>query len=202
MPKLTAMQGDRAALRQHAQQKLNAGIAPSTRGWGVSVEALELLHRLASAPASAADALKLLHELQVHQVELDLQHAQLEAGERELGDGLARYRVLFEQAPVAYFSLDGLGQVEECNHAGADLLGVSAEEACGRPFTAFLSAEGRLRFAGLLAALRGGSRSPSCSVSAGSGGSDSPNWRLTVSGVPGGEAILLVVTQAAVPPER
>lgn len=201
MPQLTAISSDRADLRQHAQQRLNAGIAPSTRGWGVSVEALELLHRLASAPASAADALKLLHELQVHQVELDLQHAQLEAGERELGEGLARYRALFEQAPIAYFVLDGLGQVEECNHAGVDLLGISGEEACGRPFAAFLSAEGRLRFAALLVALRGGSRRPTCSVPAGNSGSDSSGWRLGVSGVPGSDAILLVVTQAAAPPE-
>jgi hypothetical protein len=101
MPPFIADSSGQPTLRQQAHHQLVAGVAPQSRGWGVSVEALTLLHRLASQPGSASDALKLLHELQVHQVELDLQQAQLEANERELNDELSRYRLLFEQAPSA-----------------------------------------------------------------------------------------------------
>lgn len=77
-------------LRQHAEARLNGGQAPKTLGWSSSAQALSLLHRLASDPASAADALKLLHELQVHQVELDLQHEQMEQQLLELSETLRR----------------------------------------------------------------------------------------------------------------
>jgi PAS domain-containing protein len=201
MPQITAEPGERATLRHDAQQRLNAGNAPSTRGWGVSVEALTLLHRLASTPASAADALQLLHELQVHQVELDLQQAQLEASENELTEGLAHYRMLYELAPTAYFVLNPSGEIEECNRAGAALLEAPGEEVSGRHFGAFLSAEGRLRLAQLLDTLpRGGATSPPCSVQPANTVDDSHRWKITVSTVPASEALLLVATQGSVSP--
>lgn len=201
MSQISAEPGERATLRQNAQQRLSAGNAPSTRGWGVSVEALTLLHRLASTPGSAADALQLLHELQVHQVELDLQQAQLEASENELTEGLAHYRMLYERAPIAYFALNTSGEIEECNQAGAALLEAPLEEISGRHFGAFLSAEGRLRLAKLLDALqRGGATSPPCSVQPANTLDDSHRWQITVSTVPASEAFLLVVTQGSASP--
>jgi hypothetical protein len=61
-------------LRQKAETRISGGNAPATKGWTLGAASLMLLHRLASNPDTASDALKLLHELQVHQVELDLQH--------------------------------------------------------------------------------------------------------------------------------
>lgn len=77
-------------LRQRAEGRLEEGMAPATLGWSTGTGALTLLHRLAGDPASAGDALKLLHELQVHQVELDLQHEQMEQQLLELGEALRR----------------------------------------------------------------------------------------------------------------
>ena len=71
-------------MRLHAETVLKEGSAPPTKGWPTGVGTLSLLHELASTPARADEALKLLHELQVHQVELDLQHEQMEATRREL----------------------------------------------------------------------------------------------------------------------
>ena len=70
---------DQNQLRQAAEDSLKQGTTPPTKGWSISADALALLYRLASNPDSAGDALKLLHELQAHQVELDLQHEQLKA---------------------------------------------------------------------------------------------------------------------------
>ncbi len=93
---------EQARLRERAEARLKAGSAPPTRGWPTGVGTLQLLHELASTPESAVDALKLLHELQVHQVELDLQHEQIEITQRELAEDLARYQALYELAPLAY----------------------------------------------------------------------------------------------------
>ncbi|HEX5757415.1 MAG TPA: PAS domain S-box protein [Arenimonas sp.] len=191
--------GDRPGLRQIAQQQLAAGIAPTSRGWGVSVEALAMLHRLASAPASAGDALKLLHELQVHQVELDLQHAQLEANERETAEELARYRTLFERAPVACLVLDAELRIEQCNRAGAVLLGGSDGEVCGRKFDELLSRESRPSFFGLLDALRAGVENPSGTVRPLGGAGASRLWRVAVSAPAGSDGVLLVVIEDAGP---
>lgn len=188
----TAGNGSALTLRQQAQQQIADGTAPTSRSCGVGVDALALLHRLASAPASAADALKLLHELQVHQVELDLQQAQIEANEHELAGELARYRALYDQAPVAQFVLDGSGRIVECNRAGADLLGNPGVEAGGRRFDEFLSADSRLPLAGLLHDLRRGAANPACSVRPGGSG-DARRWRIAASVVPASDAMLLVV---------
>lgn len=193
--------GSRPTLRQQAQQQLVAGIAPASRGWGVSVEALTLLHRLASTPASATDALNLLHELQVHQVELDLQQAQLEANELELAEELARYRALYVQAPVAHFVLDAGGRIMECNRAGTELLGASGSEVSGRRFDEFLSPDSQLPLAALLRDVQNGVANPRRTVQSKRGSIDSRSWRLTASSIAASDTIQLVVTDGAASPE-
>ncbi|MBE5314630.1 MAG: PAS domain-containing protein [Xanthomonadales bacterium] len=188
----------RRGLREAAQQKLRAGVAPPSRGWGVGVEALSLLHRLAGAPESAADALQLLHELQVHQVELDLQQAELESSERELAEDLARYRALYDWAPTACFVLDAQARIEESNRAGAELLAARAEDLVARPFDAFLSAETRPAFFDLLHALRADTAARhSCPVRLRNSPEASQGWQLTASTLPASSAVLLSVTAAA-----
>jgi PAS domain-containing protein len=197
----TATPAAPATLRQQAQALLVAGGSPASRGWGVSVEALALLHRLASTQGSASDALKLLHELQVHQVELDLQHAQLEANERELTDEVARYRVLYEQLPVAHFVLDAGDRIVECNRAGADLFGASGSEVSGRRFDGLLSIDSRASLAALLRAARDGAASACCTVWSGPDPLDSRCWRLAASALSAGDAVQLVVTDGPGSPE-
>lgn len=188
-------------LRQQAHQQLAAGTAPASRGWGVGVDALTLLHRLASSPSSAADALKLLHELQVHQVELDLQQAQSEANEHELTEQLAHYRALYEQAPIAHFVVDLGGRVLESNRAGADLLGTRGSELSGRRFDEFLSPDSQLPLAALLRDVRAGAVSPCCLVRPQGDSTGTQRWRISASGMPESGAIQLVVTIGAGSPE-
>jgi hypothetical protein len=70
---------DKVHVRTIAETRLKERSAPPTAGWPLGIDTLALLHNLASTPDRAADALKVLHELQVHQVELDLLRAELDA---------------------------------------------------------------------------------------------------------------------------
>lgn len=146
----TAEPLDQQHLRVNAEARLKAGTAPSSSGWTVSVDALTLLHRLASNTSSADDALKLLHELQVHQVELDLQHAQLEANERELAGDLARYKSFYDLAPVGYLILDSEGAIVEVNHAAAVLFEMGVNALAGHHIDDVVRTESRTAILDLL----------------------------------------------------
>src|SRR5512133_1890243 len=88
-----------------------------------SSAALAVLHDLASSPATAADSLKLLHELQVHQVELDLQEEELRRAVTELETALYRQVQLYDFTPAACFTVDRNTALCELNRSGARLLG-------------------------------------------------------------------------------
>lgn len=130
-------------LRRDAETRLKSGSAPTSLGWSLGANALNLIHRLASSPASAPDALKLLHEVQVHQVELDLQHEQIETTQRELGEDLAHYQELYEHTPVACLTLGPRRDILECNGAAADLFGTGRDEVLGRDFESCIAAPRR-----------------------------------------------------------
>jgi signal transduction histidine kinase/ActR/RegA family two-component response regulator len=93
------------------------------------------------APPTAADTERLLHELQVHQVELELQNEELRQA-REAGEAaLARYTALYDGAPVAYLTLDRAGGIRGLNVTGATLLGEARAAVVGTPFQRFLPAD-------------------------------------------------------------
>lgn len=119
-------------LRNEVEVKLKAGTAATRGQWSVGVDALRLLHRLSSEPEYAGDALKLLHELQVHQVELDLQHEEITNNEQTVAEDLDHYRTIFDSAPPAYCVLDLEGCVIRCNDAAVELLNVSDDDLKGQ----------------------------------------------------------------------
>ena len=104
--------------------------------------ALGVLYQLASSPSTAPDALALLHELQVHQVEVDLQDEELRRSRAELETSLNRQVQLYDYAPVGYFTLDFNAVLRELNRTGAALLGLEREILRGRSLESFLTAEG------------------------------------------------------------
>lgn len=108
-----------------------------------STEALRVLHALASSPATAADALALLHELQVHQVELELQYEELQGTNSELEAVLNRQTQLYDHAPVAMFSTDPALALTELNVAGARLLGQERHALLGQLLTQYLTSDSR-----------------------------------------------------------
>jgi PAS domain S-box-containing protein len=178
-------------LRLRAETVLKEGCAPPTKGWPTGVSTLSLLHELASSPARADEALKLLHELQVHQVELDLQHEQLEATRRELTEEAARYKALYEHAPAGYFSAGLDGQILEANAAGAELLGLAPDMLQGRRIESLLAPESRPAVNQLLNELRDGARKSACEVLSAS--IDGPRRLLVAATIaPGGGSFLMI----------
>ena len=183
-------------LRQRAEELLEKGTAPFTRGGPAGTQALTLLHSLASAPETATNALKLLHELQVHQVELDLQHEQAEQECRQLTEDLTNYTALFELAPFAYLSLDREGLVIATNRSASDWLAPGSDEAqewAGRRVEDLLAPECRTAVRGMLAALRKGEDRQTCAVQSKAGGASA---HAVATATPGGGQMLMAFVPA------
>jgi PAS domain S-box-containing protein len=85
---------------------------------------------------ASPDAIQtLLHELQVHQIELELQNEELRRVQDELQAAHRKYTYLFDFAPVGYFTLSQLGVIEEVNQAGAALVGMEKDQLVRRSFS-------------------------------------------------------------------
>jgi PAS domain S-box-containing protein len=85
---------------------------------------------------------RLLFELEVHKVELELQNEALRDAEERVVQQRDRYRELYELAPVAYLLLDSGTTVREANLAAARLLGVPRGQLVGLPLASFLDQAG------------------------------------------------------------
>lgn len=82
---------------------------------------------------------ELLHELQVHQIEMEMQNEQLRESQQLLEETRDRYADLYDFAPVGYMTLDESGVVQEINLTGAALLGIERMHVVDKPFSSFLS---------------------------------------------------------------
>jgi PAS domain-containing protein len=69
------------------------------------------------------DLQKLLHELQVHQIELEMQNDELMEAYQTAETALKKYTMLYDLAPMGYFTISGDGSICELNLTGAEILG-------------------------------------------------------------------------------
>ena len=90
---------------------------------------------------SPEEARLLLHELRVHQIELEMQNEELRRSQGELEASQARYFDLYDLAPVGYFTLSDTGQILEANLAAARLLGVERSSLAKQSISHFILPE-------------------------------------------------------------
>ncbi len=86
-----------------------------------------------------ADVKKLVHELQVHQIELEMQNEELRQANVTAETALKKYTMLFDLAPLGYFSLDTDGTICDLNFTGADMLGERRFSLIGSNFKLFIA---------------------------------------------------------------
>jgi len=109
-------------LRRQAEEKLKTAAGGSTDLSGVSPE------KTAS----------LIHELRVHQIELEMQNDELRRIQDELERTRDKYFHLYDFAPVGYVTLSEKGIIEEVNLTGAAMMGTDRSALIGKPFTRFV----------------------------------------------------------------
>ena len=94
-----------------------------------------------TANLSPGQVQRAFHELQVHQIELEIQNDELRRVQTDLETSRARYFDLYDLAPVGYLSLSEQGMIQEANIAAANLLGVSRRTLIMQPFSRFILPE-------------------------------------------------------------
>lgn len=90
------------------------------------------------SPGTANNA-QLVHELQMHQVELQMQNEELRHAQLALEVTRARYFDLYDLAPVGYLTVTANGQILEANLSAARLLGVARKNLVKQPWSRFIA---------------------------------------------------------------
>jgi len=112
-----------------------------------------------------ADTQRLVQELQIHKIELELQNEELRQSKSDVEAGLQKFSDLYDFAPVGYFSLDERGLILEVNLTGSDLLGTEKAQLAGRRFQLFVAPQFRPAFNVFLEGIFAGHERRSCEVS-------------------------------------
>ena len=92
------------------------------------------------------DILKTIHELRVHQIELEMQNKELLGTQTELEQSRSKYSDLFDFAPFGYFVLDKKGNISEVNLTGAGMIGIKRSQLIKKPFTLYVDNQGKDTF--------------------------------------------------------
>ena len=124
MKKTPSDPADTGALRSRAEEKLQGKQKGRRKEISTRGEQLE--------------AQRLVHELQVHQIELEMQNDELRRALSEIEESRARYLNLYDFSPIGYFTFDRKGRIEAVNLTGASLLGMERQSLIKAPFPGFL----------------------------------------------------------------
>ena len=98
------------------------------------------------SPFSEIEMLKLIHELEVHQVELELQNDELLRARTIAEVATNKYTNLYEFAPSGYFTLSTGSEIIEMNITGTQMLGKNRSKLINHRFTLFVAPDTRLVF--------------------------------------------------------
>jgi signal transduction histidine kinase len=119
-------------------------------------------HEAATSPPAEVE--RLLAELEVHRVELEMQNEELRAAHAEAEAGLRRYTELYDFAPVSYLTLAPDGTILEANVAASSLLKVPRSQLRGQRLGSFTSGQARSTLNLFLAKVFAGQARESCEL--------------------------------------
>jgi PAS domain S-box-containing protein len=102
--------------------------------------------RAEDLPLPGGDPHRLVHELQVHQIQLEMQNEAMRAARGQLETLLENYTDLYDFAPVGYFSLDAEARIRKVNLTGATMLGIERSSLLTRTFSGFVARANREAF--------------------------------------------------------
>jgi PAS domain S-box-containing protein len=139
---------DAAELRRRAETRLKA----------------QAEHANSATPQTEAEARRAFHELQVHQIELEMQNAELHEARNRVETLLETYTDLYDFAPIGYFSLDEQGLILEMNLTGAALLGVERSRLINRRLQSFVDPPSRAVLAAFLKKIFAGPGKQICEI--------------------------------------
>jgi PAS domain S-box-containing protein len=131
--------------RKHDRGKIKDSATKNSKAVGLRRKAEERLNtRLAALKyATDVDLRRLAHELQVHQIELEMQNEELHRIQKELEESRDRYSDLYDFAPVGYLTLNKTGLILEANITAAGQLGLEKSFLINRPFYHYIERKDR-----------------------------------------------------------
>jgi PAS domain-containing protein len=185
-----------AELRSRAASRLTGAAAAKGAPERIA-DALSALYTLASSPQTAADALALLHELQVHQVELDLQAQELLDSRAELESALRQQMEVHDLLPVGCFTIDARLVVHELNQAGSAMLGLERGTGYQVDLRDFLGAASRGALKSLVERAATGARMAPCLLKLCTPDGAERDVQADIRTEPGRHLLLLVLTYLA-----
>ncbi|MCX6251977.1 MAG: ATP-binding protein [Bacteroidetes bacterium] len=121
-------------LRQKAEEALNTSASP---GFTTTHQPINL---------SETETLKLIHELEVHQIELEFQNEELVLSRSVAQKSCEKYTALYDFAPSGYFTLSKKGEIIELNLCGANMLGKDRSHLITSRFGNFVSRDTKPTF--------------------------------------------------------
>lgn len=114
-------------------------LSPQTAKLRSEAEKLfNLLNPEVLMPVKEENARALVHELQVHQIELEMQNEELRQVRSEVESLLVKYMDLYDLAPVGYITINRKGIILDVNLTGADFMGLDRSHLRGRQFGMFI----------------------------------------------------------------
>jgi len=113
---------------------------------------------------SETDVKRLLHELQVHQIELEMQNDELRQANDTAEAALKKYTMLYDFAPMGYFTLDADGSIIELNFTGAEMLHDKRFALVNSNFKLFIAKESQDEFNIFFQKLHSGFAKEACEV--------------------------------------
>ena len=115
-------------------------------------------------PLPESDTKKLLHELQVHQIELEMQNEELKEAYDTMEKALRKYTLLYDFAPMAYITLNYEALIRDLNFTSAEILGEKRFALLNTSFRLFLLEESKSVFDKFFTKLYANNTKESCTL--------------------------------------